>query len=212
VKALSECLLYGIVDTGYVPPGRLTSMTADLIKGGADIIQLRAKRQSKEEILGIARILSPLCRDAGIPFILNDHPDLVPTSGASGVHVGQEDFPVEEARRLAGPGAVVGKSTHSLDQALSASRESPDYLGFGPLFPTPTKPDYTPIGMDHIRTVHARISVPVFCIGGIKLPNLRQVLGAGAQRVAVVSDLLLAEDPVRRTAECKSMLTSRAPA
>lgn len=212
MKPLSECLLYGIVDTGYVPPERLAAMTAALIRGGIDIIQLRAKRESKEEILGMARNLAPLCGDAGIPFILNDHPDLVPLSGASGVHVGQDDYPVTEARRLAGPGAIVGKSTHSLDQALCASRESPDYLGFGPLFPTPTKPDYKPIGMEQIAAVQGRITLPVFCIGGIKLQNLREVLAAGARRVAIVSDLLMAKDPSQRTAACRSELLSRARA
>jgi thiamine-phosphate pyrophosphorylase len=113
---------------------------------------------------------------------------------------------VAEARRLAGPGALIGKSTHSWEQAISSTSESPDYIGFGPLFATPTKPDYTPIGTEQIRRVHAELKLPIFCIGGIKLGNLPSVLDAGARRVVIVSDLLLAEDPAAHTASCLRLL------
>jgi len=208
MKPLADCLLYGIVDTGYVAVDKLTHMTTLLIKGGVDIIQLRAKNQTAEEILPLARSLVPVCRAAGIPLILNDHPGLVRESGADGAHVGQDDLSVAEARRLAGPDAIIGKSTHSLEQAIAASAESPDYIGFGPLFATPTKPDYTPIGTDHIREVHERLSLPIFCIGGIRLSNLQGVLRAGARRVVIVSDLLTAEDPEKQSFQAKTLLRS----
>jgi thiamine-phosphate pyrophosphorylase len=177
-----------------------------LIRGGVDLLQLRAKKNTPEEILEMAKELAPICRDAGIPFILNDYPELVQPAGADGVHVGQDDRSVAEARHLAGPGALVGKSSHSLGQAIAAAAETPDYLGFGPLFSTPTKPDYTPIGMEEIRTVYAALTLPIFCIGGIKLSNLSMVLDAGAERVVIVSDLLLATDPTAQTAACKALL------
>lgn len=204
MKHLDDCHLYGILDTGYVEGDRLLPMLSALIQGGADIIQLRAKKFTSEQVLVMAKALAPICRAAGIPFILNDHPELVQAVGADGAHVGQDDLPVAEARRLAGSEAMIGKSTHSLKQAIAAAAEAPDYIGFGPLFATPTKPDYSPIGTEQIRAVHAALSIPIFCIGGIKLGNLPAVLDEGAQRVVIVSDLLLAGDPTAQTAACKS--------
>jgi len=210
MRSLDGALLYAIVDTGYVGRENLSLITSLLINGGADIIQLRAKKESIEEVLSIARELAPICKTARIPFILNDYPELVQAAGASGAHVGQDDLSVSEARRLAGKGALIGKSTHSLEQAQSAVTEAPDYIGFGPIFSTPTKPDYQPIGTELIQKTHRALSLPIFCIGGIKLSNLQEVLDSGAKRVVVVSDLLTAEDPVDRTAAFKLLLKSRA--
>ena len=206
MKPLSECRLYGILDTGYVEQERLVSILLALIEGGIDILQLRAKRNSQEEILAMAMEIAPICRVAGVPFILNDYPELVQEAGADGAHVGQDDLSVGEARCLAGPGKFIGKSTHSPEQASAAALEHPDYLGFGPLFATPTKPDYTPIGTEDIRSVHARLDLPIFCIGGIKLSNLSAVISSGARRVVIVSDLLQAGDPAKQTAACKELL------
>ena len=203
MKPLSECHLYGILDTGYVERERLVPVLQALIQGGIDILQLRAKKNTPKEILAMAREIAPICRAAGIPFILNDHPELVQEAHADGAHVGQDDLSVAA---LAGPRAFIGKSTHSLDQALAAGLEAPDYIGFGPLFATPTKPDYTPIGTAQIRTVHASLKLPIFYIGGIKLANLQQVLASGARRVVIVSDLLQASDPAAQTASCKTLL------
>jgi thiamine-phosphate pyrophosphorylase len=206
MKPIADCRLYGILDTGYVSPRRMADMARSLIAGGIDILQLRAKRDTPDAILSMARGIATLCREAGIPFIINDYPSLVREVGADGAHVGQDDMSVQEARQLAGPGALIGKSTHSLEQALATAAESPDYIGFGPLFATPTKPDYKPIGMAEISEVHARISMPVFCIGGIKVSNLNEVIDAGAFRVVIVSDLLQADDSSARTAACKVLL------
>ena len=206
VKKISECRLYGILDTGYVSPESMTVMAGSLIDGGVDILQLRAKKKNREEIRTMALEIVPICRKAGIPFILNDHPDLVPETGADGAHVGQDDLSVAEARKLAGPGALIGKSTHSLDQAMAAVAESPDYIGFGPLFATATKPDYSPIGTEQIREVYRAIPFPVFCIGGINLGNLAAVLACGAERVVIVSDLLRAENSTARTTACRALL------
>lgn len=206
MKPIAECRLYGILDTGYVTRDRMVGMALSLIAGGIDILQLRAKKETPEAILEIALEIAPICRGAGIPFILNDHPELVRASGATGAHVGQDDIPVAEARELAGPGALIGKSTHSPEQAFAAAAEKPDYIGFGPLFATPTKPDYAPIGTGDISKAHRLPGLPIFCIGGIKLSNLPSVLSAGARRVVIVSDLLLAPDPSTRTAACKALL------
>jgi thiamine-phosphate pyrophosphorylase len=206
MKPITDCRLYGILDTGYVPAESMASMARSLIEGGIDILQLRAKRETPEAILLMAREIASICRQAGTPFILNDYPALVRESGADGAHIGQDDMSVEEARRLAGPDALIGKSTHSLEQAIATAAELPDYLGFGPLFATPTKPDYRPIGMTEIREVQDRVALPVFCIGGIKESNLPEVIAGGARRVVIVSDLLQASDPAMRTSSCKALL------
>jgi thiamine-phosphate pyrophosphorylase len=122
--------------------------------------------------------------------------------GARGAHVGQDDFAVEDARWRAGRALTdevekpwIGKSTHSLAQAVAAEAEGADYIGFGPLFPTPTKAGRPAIGLEEIAAVHAAVRIPVFCIGGIRLENLQRVLDAGARRVVIVSALLQAEEP-----------------
>jgi thiamine-phosphate pyrophosphorylase len=206
VNPLSRCFLYGIVDLGYVAPENVAPVTSSLIQGGIDLLQLRAKEHSKADIVKYAEAMLPLTRAAGVPLILNDYPDLLKEVDADGCHVGQEDFSVPKARDLAGRDCVVGKSTHRLAQAQAAEREGADYIGFGPLFPTGTKPTAQAIGLAEIRTLHEQVKLPVFCIGGVKLGNLQQIVRAGASRVCIVSDLLLAADIVRRTAEIKSAI------
>jgi thiamine-phosphate pyrophosphorylase len=191
---LSSARLYAIVDTGYVTPERIPSVTRDLVAGGVDLIQLRAKKLAPARIAELGRALRGIIPPDGPLFILNDHPDLVPILGADGVHVGQDDLAVNEARRWAGPNALVGKSTHSLDQAIAGEREGADYIGVGPIFATPTKPDYIPVGPPLIAQVRARVRAPQFCIGGISEATLDEVLAAGAQRVVIVSDLLRSAD------------------
>ena len=208
MNTLSGRRLYGILDTGYVPAERMIPMTSSLLAGGVQILQLRAKKETPLEILAMAREIAPLCRAAGVPFLINDHPELVPEAGADGAHIGQEDMTVAEARRLAGPGSLIGKSTHSTEQVLASVGECPDYIGFGPLFATPTKPDYQPVGTDLIRTVVDSVPYPVYCIGGISAGNLTHVLAAGARNVVLVSDLLKAKDPKAHAALCRSLLAS----
>jgi len=199
--------LYGILDLGYVDPEKAVEMTSLMLSGGIQVLQLRAKTQPEETITALGRLISPLCRAADVPFIINDFPHLVRETGADGTHVGQDDMGVAEARRLAGLGALVGKSTHSVAQALATARERPDYIGFGPLFATPTKPAYLPIGLADIREVHSLLDLPIFCIGGIKLENLSTVLTAGASRCVIVSGILQAEDVIGYCRECLDYLS-----
>jgi thiamine-phosphate pyrophosphorylase len=207
LAALQNARLYGIVDLGYVTAPETMRVTQLMIEGGVQVIQLRAKKLGAEEIAPIARDLAPLCKAAGVPFILNDHPALVPETGADGAHVGQDDITVAEARALTGPGKIVGKSTHSIPQAVASQAEKPDYIGFGPLFATPTKPDYVPIGIHDIVTVHQQVPVPIFCIGGVKLENLPSLTAAGAHRVVIVSGILQAADIPGYCRECLNILS-----
>lgn len=216
MKPITEALLYGILDLGYVNPENLEEVTASMLEGGVDVLQLRAKGASEELVEDYARRIVGLTEGAGIPLILNDFPELVPSVGASGAHVGQDDFAVEDARWRAGralagevPPPIIGKSTHSLEQALKADADGADYLGFGPLFATPTKPGRPAIGMEDIARVHALVSKPVFCIGGIKRENLEAVLDAGAKRVVIVSGILQAADIAAYCRDVRSVLAGR---
>ena len=210
MRTVEQCRLYGILDTGYCEPDRMGAMLEQMITGGVDIVQLRAKGMFPERIAELARELHPLSKAAGVPFMINDHPALVAWAGVEGAHVGVEDMTVAEARHLAGPACWIGKSSHSLSQAREGAGQGADYLGFGPLFATPTKPDYVPIGTAEIQAVYQHIEVPVFCIGGIKRENLPEVLACGAQRVVIVSGILLAADPAGYARACTDLLTGRA--
>jgi thiamine-phosphate pyrophosphorylase len=207
LRTLHDCHLYGIIDLGYVPliPD-CDRIAQQMIEGGVDMIQLRGKGKSIDDLINIAAALHEITSRFSIPFIVNDHAEVVRRVGAEGVHVGQDDDSIELARRKAGRKVLVGKSTHSVDQARAAQREGADYIGFGPIFATPTKPDYTPIGLSQIKKVHSDVIVPIFCIGGIKLDHLKEVIAAGAQRVAIVSSLLKAPDIIAYARACKRLL------
>ena len=216
MKLLSEALLYGILDLGYVAPADLERVTSALLEGGVDVLQLRAKGAEEEEVEAFARRIIGLTESAGVPLILNDHPQLVPSVGAQGAHVGQEDFSVDDARWRAGralagevPLPLIGKSTHSLQQAAAALEGGADYIGFGPLYATPTKPGRPAIGLQEIAQVQAMATQPVFCIGGIKRENLEAVLVAGARRVVIVSQMLAAQDIARYASEVRAVLAAR---
>jgi len=192
--SLSACRLYGIVDLGYVAQKNVAEMTIALLEGGVDILQIRAKNASPAEVEALARTMHPLTRQAGVPLVINDHPEVAAAVGTEGVHVGQDDLSVEATRAIVGANCFVGKSTHSVAQASAAMEEGADYIGFGPLYATGTKPDYVPIGLEDIAEVHRFATVPVFCIGGVNWDRLPEVLAAGAQRVVVVSAFLMARE------------------
>ena len=196
MRALSECRLYGIIDLGYVEESDVPHIAEQMIEGGVDMIQLRGKGKSLNELAGYAARLHEITARSSTPLIVNDHAEIARQLPVEGVHVGQDDDSIEVARRRAGRAVLIGKSTHSLRQALAAQREGADYIGFGPIFATPTKPDYPPIGLTDIKRVHAEISLPVFCIGGINIDNLQNVIDAGAKRVVMVSALLKAHSIV----------------
>ncbi|MDZ4287061.1 MAG: thiamine phosphate synthase [Prosthecobacter sp.] len=196
--------LYGIVDLGYVAAAGVEAMTVALCQGGVDVLQLRAKKLAKTEIETLARLMHPITLAHGVPLVINDHPDIAAAIGSEGVHVGQEDEAVARARAIVGTDCFVGKSTHSLEQAVAAQTEGADYIGFGPLYATGTKPDYVPIGLEDVAEVHRRVQVPIFCIGGVNPQRLPEIVRAGARRVVVVSAFLQAgdvQDCVRRLKE-----------
>jgi thiamine-phosphate pyrophosphorylase len=208
VKIPPGASLYGIVDFGYVADDAMEDVAAKLLAGGADILQLRAKGIPLETVAAAARKIIPLCRAAGVPFILNDHPEMAAELGADGVHIGQDDGDIYDIRSRIGADMIIGRSTHSLAQAKQALADGADYIGFGPLFPTPTKAGRPAIGLGDIAEMEREVGskIPAFCIGGIKPENLGEVLASGARRCVVVSHLLLAEDIVAETRVLRSSM------
>ena len=197
MRALRECRLYGIIDLGYVPRPRDCNRVAEqMVNAGVDLIQLRGKGKSIDQLVNLASEIHEITARSDTPLIVNDHAEIAARVPVEGVHVGQDDDSVLVARQKAGRDLIIGKSTHSLAQAHTAQGEGADYIGFGPIFATPTKPDYTPVGLGDIRQVHLDVSIPIFCIGGINIDNLQQVIDAGAKRVVMVSALLNAHSIV----------------
>jgi thiamine-phosphate pyrophosphorylase len=208
VKIRADARLYGIVDFGYVAEDAMEKVAADLLAGGLDILQLRAKGIPLETVSSVAVEIIPLCRMAGVPFILNDHPELAAELGADGVHIGQDDGAIYEVRSKIGADMIIGRSTHSLAQARQALADGADYIGFGPLFPTPTKAGRPAIGLGDIAEMEREVGskVPAFCIGGIKPENLAEIIASGARRCVVVSHLLTAPDISAATFAVKSAM------
>lgn len=208
MKIRADARLYGIVDFGYVAEDAMEKVAADLLAGGVDILQLRAKGIPLETVSSVAVKIIPLCKAAGVPFILNDHPELAVELGADGVHVGQDDGAIYEVRSKIGADMIIGRSTHSLAQARQALADGADYIGFGPLFPTPTKAGRPAIGLGGIAEMEREVGskIPAFCIGGIKPENLTEIIASGARRCVVVSHLLTAPDISAATSAVKSAM------
>jgi len=206
LRKLSDCRLYGILDLSYVDTADAARVTEAMIEGGVDLIQLRGKDCSLDELADLAGLLHEVTSRFATPLIVNDHAEIAAKVPVEGVHVGQNDDSVDVARKKTGRNVLVGKSTHNFEQALATQREGADYIGFGPIFATPTKPDYQPIGLKQIESVYRNVALPIFCIGGIKIDNLEQVIAAGARRVAIVSGLLKAPNIAEYARACKKLL------
>ncbi len=204
VPRLASTRLYMVCDE------RPAAFLAAALRGGVDIVQLRIKGAPDRVIVESAARFAEQCAAHGALFILNDRPDLVEACGADGVHVGQDDVSVAEARALVGPDRIVGLSTHSPEQIEVAGELDVDYIGVGPVHATPTKPGRPPVGLELVRYAAARASVPFFAIGGIDADNVEAVRDAGARRVAVVRALTEAPDPERTARELRAAICSEA--
>ncbi len=179
------------------------------LRGGADMIQLRDKVGDLRDLLGQARAIQGLCRARGALFIVNDRVDLALAAEADGAHVGQDDLPAEAARRLLGPGRILGVSTHNPEQAWAAEKAGADYLGFGPMFPTGTKETgYSPRGLEALREVRRATRLPILAIGGISLANVEWLIQAGATAPAVISAVVAAPDIAAAAAAFRQRVAS----
>jgi thiamine-phosphate pyrophosphorylase len=174
---------------------------AQALAGGVRLFQYRNKRGSRKDVYETGIRLARLLRNAGAVFILNDHADIAASVEADGVHLGQEDLPLEYARKLLGPEKLIGISTHSPEQAEAAQAGGADYIGFGPVFRTATKDAGQVQGIDNLKLVRRKIMVPVFAIGGITQKNVSNVIKAGADGVAVITAILSALDITAASAD-----------
>ena len=193
-RRLAEAKLYVLVSRSLCT-GSLREAARGAIAGGADILQLRDKNVPDDELLALAAELRGLTDETGRIFIVNDRADIAAVVGADGVHLGQHDLPIAEARRLLRPGAVVGRSTHSLAQAKAAVNEGADYISVGPIFPTETKDAGEPVGLDVLKEVAEAVTLPIVAIGGIGADTAASALTAGASLVAVCSAVCGSRDP-----------------
>jgi thiamine-phosphate pyrophosphorylase len=202
-ERLAQARLYLVCDA------REDEFLAATLRGGVDIVQLRMKHASDAEVLAAACRLRRLCTEHDALFIVNDRPDLAVRADADGVHVGQDDTPVRQARALVGPERIVGLSTHSADQIDAAGAEEVDYIGVGPVHETPTKPGRPAVGLELVTYAAAHAPMPFFAIGGIDRDNVGAVAGAGAGRIVVVRALTLAADPERSARRLLAGLPAR---
>jgi len=229
MKPLADCRLYAFIDTAYLH-GRAPELVAQqLCDGGADLIQLRAKKSSPAEIRRMAEAILPITRRANVGLVINDHSDIARETGAEFCHLGQEDFfdagnthvsqlstlnssasacsfGATAPKRSEGGQLKIGLSTHSPEQAKRALAAGPDYIAIGPVYSTGTKPMAKPVTLEYVRWAAANMSIPWFAIGGINLENLGEVLAAGAKRICVVSAILDSPDVAKTCAEFRHRL------
>jgi thiamine-phosphate pyrophosphorylase len=181
------------------------------LRGGADLVQLRDKAASDAELVAAGERIGELCRARGVPFVVNDRPDLAVRVGADGVHLGQDDAAVEEVRARFGDALAIGVSTHSVEQVAAAEASSADYYAVGPVWETPTKPGRPAVGLELVRHAASVASKPWFAIGGIDASNVGLVAAAGARRVVVVRALRDAGDPEAAARALLAGLRAEAP-
>jgi thiamine-phosphate pyrophosphorylase len=193
--------VYAILDPALIKTP-LVEFAAKLSEAGVELMQLRDKRASARKIYAESRALMEQLAGTGVRLIVNDRPDIAAMVGAGGVHVGQEDLPVEAARAICGSGCWVGISTHNLVQLREADQTSADYIAVGPIFPTATKENPDPVvGLDFLRLARQETRKPLVAIGGITIQSAAEVFRAGADSVAVIRDLLEAPNPRERARE-----------
>lgn len=187
--------LYAIIDNSIRPSLSNMEIAKRVLAGGAEILQLRGKGLSSKELLEQAREISLLTTAAGAIFIVNDRADIALLSDADGLHLGQDDLPISEARKILGKDKLIGVSTHNLEQAVTAERDGADYIGFGPVFETTTKADAEEAkGVQALREIKKTVSIPLVAIGGINLDNIKEVINTGADCAAAISAVVKADD------------------
>jgi thiamine-phosphate pyrophosphorylase len=226
VKPLADCRLYAFIDTAYFHGRPPEVFAQQLCDGGADMVQLRAKKSTPDEIRRMAEAILPVTRRADVGLVINDHLDIARETGADFCHLGQEDFfdaGHTHVSQLKGRDAAlrrphgalgehtlpelgIGLSTHSPEQAARALAAGPDYLAIGPVYLTRTKPNAKPVTLEYVRWAAANVNIPWFAIGGINLRTLDEVLAAGAKRICVVAAILNATDVMKACLKFRNRL------
>jgi len=201
--------LYIIITSNL--PAEILSLTACCVAGGADCIQLRTKQIQDDKLFALAVEFAKICRDEAVLSIINDRTDIAIASGADGVHLGQNDLPIEQAYKLQSSPLIIGKSTHSLEQLETACREPLTYVGLGPVFATPTKPTAKAVGLEYVQKateILTNTGIIGVAIGGINLDNVEEVLKAGAKAIAVCSAVTQTKEPISACRTLKEKITA----
>jgi len=199
--------LYLVTDRSCAARGGVLEVVRAAVRGGVTLVQLRDPLAKTAALVEQARALSSLLRPHGVPLIINDRVDVALAAGADGVHIGQNDMRPEDARALLGPDRILGLSISALSQLSAAKLGDVDYLGVGPVYETPTKPDADPaIGCEGLRAIAAHTRSPIVAIGGVKLSHAAELIAAGAQGIAVVSAICAASDPEQAALELASQV------
>lgn len=208
MKPLADCKLYAFIDTTYLNGRKPELIAKQLCDGGADLIQLRAKQSSHDEIRQMAEAILPITSRAGVGLVINDYPAIARQVGAQLCHLGQEDFFGQGHTQVSTlrDHFQIGLSTHSPDQARKAIAAGAGYIAIGPVYATGTKPIAKPVTLEYVRWAAANVNIPWFAIGGINLNNLGQVLAAGATRICVVSAILNSDDLLATCRKFKEQL------
>lgn len=200
--------LHVITDTSIQDRFSHLELAEFAVRGGADVIQLRDKEMGTAALLGVALAMQALCKKAGVTFLVNDRVDIALLADADGVHLGQDDLPVPEARKILGAEKIIGGSAASPDEALALEKQKANYIGFGHIFPTSTKEKSSePKGVQKLKDVCQTVKIPVVAIGGIDLSNLESVLEAKPAGIAVIRAVCASEDPEQATRQLKSILS-----
>lgn len=196
-------LLYAVTDRTWLRGQTLKSQVEAALKGGATFIQLREKELDEEAFLEEALEIGKLCREYGVPFVINDNVDIAEKAGADGVHVGQHDMEAGDVRRRLGPDKIIGVSVQTVEQALRAQEHGADYLGVGAVFPTGSKADATEVEHETLRRICDAVDIPVIAIGGITRDNVLELRGTGICGIAVISAIFAKQDIEAAAADLK---------
>lgn len=191
--------LYLVTDRGALKGKDLLRVLSDSVRAGLDMVQFRDKEASDADFLETAAKIKDLLKEKQVLFIINDRIDMALALDADGVHLGQEDVPVEVARRILGRKKIIGCSAHSLEEAMAAAEKNVDYIAIGAVFPTPIKPDYRIAGLETLKQALKQIKIPLMAIGGISESNIGEVTATGVKRIAVVRAIIEAQDPYLAT-------------
>lgn len=198
-----DLLLYAVTDRTWLRGQTLKSQVEAALKGGATFIQLREKELDEEAFLEEALEIGKLCREYGVPFVINDNVDIAGKAGADGVHVGQHDMEAGDVRRRLGPDKIIGVSAQTVEQALRAQEHGADYLGVGAVFPTGSKADATEVEHETLRRICDAVDIPVIAIGGITRDNVLELRGTGICGIAVISAIFAKQDIEAAAADLK---------
>lgn len=200
-------LLYAVTDSAWLEGRTLSECVQQALEGGATFMQLREKDVDTARMIELSNTLLPLCRNAGVPFVINDDVEAALVVGADGVHVGQDDMACAKARQLLGPDAIVGVSAQTVAQALEAQAAGASYLGVGAVIPTPTKPDAVDVTREELMAIVDAVDIPVVAIGGLNASTVDAMAGTGIDGVAVVSAIFAAQDIVASTRSLKDQVS-----